>query len=62
MGYIIIWKHRHREPHVQVDSHNFMETYSTYEEAKEGAEETEEHIGSENPWYFDYAIFEEVDS
>jgi hypothetical protein len=63
MSYIIIWRNRHRDPHVDVDSRGFIEQYYTYEQAKEAAEsimkvENEESL---SPWYFDYKIYEEKD-
>lgn len=60
MSYIIVWRHSHREPHVDVDSHYFLETYSSYEDAKKQAEEIIKQEGSESPWYYDYAIYEEA--
>jgi hypothetical protein len=60
MSYIVVWRNRHREPHVSVDTHDFIEHYSTYEDAKKSAEETVEHEGPKSPWYFDYAIYEEA--
>ena len=64
MGYIIVWRNSHREPHIDVDSKNFKEEYSTYESAKEAAEKIlrTENENEQSPWYFDYQIYEEVDS
>lgn len=65
MSYIIVWRHRHRDPHVGTDSRmsgEFLETFSSYEDAKKSADETLEIEGPNSPWYFDYAIFEEVKS
>jgi hypothetical protein len=62
MGYIIVWRNGYREPFVEVDSHNFKETYSTYEQAKESAKATIEAEGKDSEWYFDYKIYEEVNS
>lgn len=64
MGYIIIWRNSHREPHIDIDAHNFKEEYTTYEEAKQAAEEIErtENQGEQSPWYFDYQIYQEVNS
>jgi hypothetical protein len=62
MSYIIVWRNRHRDPHVGTNTHDFLETYSSYEIAKEEAERIEEEQGTKNPWYFDYAIYEEVES
>jgi hypothetical protein len=59
MSYIIVWRHRHRDPHLGTDTHDFLETYSTYEQAKSEAERIEDEQGTESPWYFDYAIYEE---
>lgn len=60
MSYIVVWRHRHRDPHVSVNTHDFLETYSTYEDAKADADKTVDHEGPQSPWYFDYAIYEEV--
>ena len=60
MGYIIVWRNSHREPHVCTDSHDFKEEFYSYEDAKKRADETVEHEGPQSPWYFDYAIYEEV--
>ena len=64
MGYIIVWRNTHREPHINVCSHNFKEEYSSYESAKEAAEEIlrAENENEKSPWYFDYQIYEEVNS
>lgn len=61
MGYIIVWRNSHRDPHVDVDSRGFLESYYTYEEAKEAAERIFEVENETNmsPWYFDYKIYEE---
>lgn len=59
MDHIIIWRARHREPHVDVDSNGFIQTYRSYEEAKTEAEKIIEQEGPKSPWYFDYQIFEE---
>jgi hypothetical protein len=61
MSYIIVWRHRHRDPHLGTDTHDFLESYSTYEQAKQHAEETVEHEGPKSPWYFDYAIYQEAE-
>lgn len=60
MDYIIIWRSTHRDPHIDVDSHNFKETYSTFDLAEKSAKETVEREGSESPWYFDFEIFEKA--
>jgi len=67
MSYIIVWRHRHRDPFVGTDSRmsgEFLEEYSTYEQAKEHAEATfqAENMESQSQWYFDYAIYEEQTS
>lgn len=38
MAYIIVWRNSHKEPHVDVDSRGFKETYQSFEEAKSAAE------------------------
>ena len=62
MGYIIVWRNSHREPHIDVDSHNFKEEHSSYESAKKSAEEIlrTENANEKSSWYFDYQIYEEA--
>ncbi len=63
--FIIVWRNSHREPHISKNSHDFKETYFSFEEAKEAAEliQIAENSGSEkNIWYFDFQIYEEVNS
>ena len=36
--YIIVWRNSHREPFVDTDSRQFLESYYSYEEAKAAAE------------------------
>ncbi len=62
MGYIIVWRNSHREPHIDMNSHYFKEEYSSYEKAKEAAETIIEDEGPKSQWYFDYAIYKEVTS
>lgn len=62
MGYIIVWRNRHREPHIDTDTNDFKEEFYSYEDAKKRAEETVEKEGPESHWYFDYAIYQEVDN
>ena len=62
MGYIIVWRNNHREPFVDVDTNEFKEEYSSYEEAKEEAEMVLKQEGPKSQWYFNYAIYEEVKS
>ncbi len=57
--YIIVWRNSHREPFVDVDSRQFLESYYSYESAKEAAEEIVKNEGDESPWYFDYKIYRE---
>ncbi len=38
MGYIIVWRNSHKEPHIDTTAHDFKEEYSTYDLAKESAE------------------------
>lgn len=63
MGYIIVWRSTHREPHVQTDTHDFKDEYSTLEDAKKAAIEIErqENESGQSKWYFDYEIFESCD-
>ena len=60
--YIIVWKNNHRDPFVDIDTHDFLETYSSYEDAKEAAEKTLENEGPKSQWYFNYKIYEEANS
>jgi len=62
MSYIIVWRNSHRDPFVDVNSHQFLESYSTYDDAKVVAEELleNENVGEKSQWYFDYQIYEEV--
>ena len=58
--FIIIWRNNHREPFPDVNSNGFLETFNSFEEAKELAENTYkiENENSRSPWYHDYAIYE----
>lgn len=62
MGYIIVWRNSHRDPHIDVDSHNFKEEYYSFEAAKEAAEEIlrTENENDSSIWYFDYQIYKEA--
>lgn len=62
MSYIIVWRNQHRDPHVHTDTHDFVERYFSYESAKEEAKKIVEAEGPKSPHYFDYAIYEEVES
>jgi len=59
--YIIVWRNSHREPFIDVNHSQFMESYYSYEEAKAAAEEIvkNESEGDPSPWYFDYQIYKE---
>ena len=57
--YIIVWRNSHREPFVDVDSRQFLESYYSYESAKEAAEEIVKNEGDKSPLYFDYKIYRE---
>ena len=59
--YIIVWRNSHREPFIDVDSRQFLESYYSYEAAKQAAEEIvrTENDGELSPWYFDFKIYEE---
>jgi len=59
MGYIIVWRSTLKEPHTQTNDHDFLETYSSYEKAKEAAEKIRD---PNDKWYCEYAIYEEVTS
>ena len=61
MGFIIVWRNSHKEPHIDIDSHEFKEEYSDHKSAKEAAEEIErsENAGEKSLWYFDYKIYKE---
>lgn len=64
MSYIIVWRNSHREPHIDTDSHGFRELYSDYQQAKESADEIlrTENEDEKSQWYFDYQIYEEINS
>lgn len=64
MSYIIVWRDSHRGAFIDTDSHEFKESYSTYEEAKEMAEETQriENQNEKSEWYFDFKIYKEAKS
>ena len=64
MSYIIVFRANHREPFVSTDTHDFADTFSTFEDAKKHADEIVEQENGEkpSPWYFDYQIFEEARS
>lgn len=51
--YIIIWRSRHRYPHIHTDMNDFVERFSTYEDAVDAAEDC-----VDNNDHFDYEIFE----
>ena len=59
--YIIVWRNSHREPFVDTDSRQLLESYYSYEDAKAAAEEImkNENETQQSPWYFDYKIYEE---
>ena len=59
MGYIIVWRHGLKEPHIGLSDHDFAEVYSTFEKAKEDAEIMRD---PNDKWYCDYAIYQEVNS
>jgi hypothetical protein len=61
--YVIVWRNSHREPFLDVDSRQFLESYYSYESAKEAAEEImkNENEGELSPWYFDYKIYKEAE-
>jgi len=63
MGYIIVWRNRHREPHIDVNSLGFKEEYMTFDDGKKAAEEilAAENENNKSQWYFDYGIYEEVE-
>lgn len=62
--YIIVWRNSHQDPFVDVNHNGFKETYNSYQEAKDAAEtilKTENENGH-SLWYFDYQIYQEVNS
>lgn len=59
MGYIIVWRHNHRDPFVDTTDHDFLEDYSSYEAADEAAKAA---LNPNCKHYFEYAIYEEVTS
>ena len=62
MGYIIVFRSRHRDPFIDLDSHDFKEDYSTFEDAKKAADEIIQDEGPKSEWYYDYQIYQEVES
>lgn len=62
MGYIIVWRNSHTEPHIEMNNHDFKEEYSTYEQAEESAKSTMRVQEPSDKFYFDYAIYQEVTS
>ncbi len=60
MNYIIVWRSNHRDPHIDMDSNGFKETYPDYESAKAYAESLEEH-GREKRNYHDFEIYQLVE-
>lgn len=54
--YIIVWRSHHRNPHLDVDSHYFMERFVSYEEAVRNAE-----LIKDGNDYHDYEIFQTAD-
>lgn len=58
--FIIIWRNSYRNPFPDLSSNGFLETYPSFEIAKEAAEKILkiENETSHSPWYFDYAIYE----
>lgn len=63
MGYIIVWRANHREPHVDMDMNYFSNEFDTFEQADEYAKETFEIENEEekSPHFFGYAIFKRVE-
>jgi hypothetical protein len=59
MGYIIVWRHSLKEPHVDTTDHDFMEVYSSYEAADESAKAA---LDPSSKWYCEYGIYEEATS
>jgi hypothetical protein len=62
MGYIIVWRNSHKNPHVDKGSNGLKEEFSSYEDAKKSADDMVVNRGPACPWFFDYAIYEEVTS
>ena len=64
MGYIIVWRDTHRDPHVDVNSRGFKEEYHSFDAAKEAADEIvkNENQVEKSAWYFDYQIYESCSS
>lgn len=60
MSYIIVWRNSHRNPHLGADG-IFLETYRTYEDAKDYAEEMIK-TNPKDADFFDYQIYEEANS
>lgn len=60
MSYIIIWRATHRDPHIEINAHSFMEIFDNKEDAIDYAQETVLTSPGDNH-YFDYEIFKELD-
>lgn len=62
MSFIIVWRNSHKDPHINIDFNDFKEDYPTPEAAKAAAEEIyrTENEDEESPWYFDFAIYEDI--
>ena len=56
--YIIVWRNSHRDPCIDTDFHGFKESFSSYEDAREYAENTMDDSGH----FCDYQIYQEVNS
>lgn len=56
MEYIIVWRSTHRDPFLSTDSHDFKETFSSYEDALHFAMENQD-----GEHFHDYEIFQTAD-
>jgi hypothetical protein len=57
MEYIVVWRNTHKEPHLSMDTHGFLETYPSYDDAKKAVEQDLENVGEKDIWFFDYKIY-----
>lgn len=59
--YIIVWRNSHKSPHLSETDHGFLESFDSFERAKEYADEIVEQEGKDNGrYYYDYQIYQEA--
>lgn len=60
MSYIIVWRNSHKSPHILLDDHGFKEVFGTYGQAEEFAKDMLHDQGQDDPYFRDYAIYQEA--